>query len=125
MRKLFILGSTALLVMPMLVFSESGGGIVGIISIFNNILSMIIPVLVTLAVVYFIWGVIQYLLVGNEEKKKKAKEVIFSGLIGLFVIISFWGIIRVISNTINVGPERFNERAIPCIPNDEAGITCK
>ena len=124
MRKLFILGSTVLIVMPILVFSANGGGIVGIISIFNNILSMIIPVLVALAVVYFIWGVIQYLLVGNEEKKKKAKEVIFSGLIGLFVIISFWGIIRVISNTIDVGPERLNEKAIPCIPNEEAGISC-
>ncbi len=124
MRKLFILGSTVLIVMPILVFSANGGGIVGIISIFNNILSMIIPVLVALAVVYFIWGVIQYLLVGNEEKKKKAKEVIFSGLIGLFVIISFWGIIRVISNTIDVGPERLNEKAIPCVPNPGAGIIC-
>jgi len=124
MRKLFILGSAVLFVMPMLVFSANGDGILGIITIFSTILNRIIPVLITLAVIYFIWGVIQYLLVGNEEKKKKAKEVIFSGLIGLFVIISFWGIIRVISNTIDVGPERLNEKAIPCIPNEEAGISC-
>ena len=60
----------------------------------------------------------------NLLDKKKAKEVITSGLIGLFIIVSFWGIIKVVTDTFGVGPERLNERAIPCIPNQAAGIDC-
>lgn len=123
MRKSILLVGVIMSSMPLSVFAE-GDGIIGIITVFSKILGVLIPVLVSLAVVYFMWGVIQYLLVGNEEKKKKAKEVIISGLIGLFIIVSFWGIIKVISNTIDVGPERLNERAIPCVPNTAAGITC-
>jgi threonine/homoserine/homoserine lactone efflux protein len=93
-----------------------------IIATVNSILSWIIPVLITLAVIYFIWGVIQYLISGDEEKKKKARGMIISGLIGLFVIVAFWGIIRLITNTFQVGPEQLNKNAIPCIPGP--GVTC-
>ena len=124
MKKLIFIGSTLSFVTPLLVLAADDNGIIGLITIFSKILGVIMPVLVSLAVVYFIWGVIQYLLIGNEEKKKKAKEAIISGLIGLFVIVSFWGIIKVITNTTKIGPERLNEKAIPCVPNPSAGITC-
>ncbi len=93
-----------------------------IITRVNQILNLIIPVLITLAVVYFIWGVIQYTLSTDEEKKKKARGMIIQGLIGLFVIIAFWGIIRLITNTFGVGPEQINSNAIPCIPGP--GVPC-
>ena len=124
MKKLIFIGSGLSFITPLFALAADDNGIIGLITIFSKILGVVIPVLVSLAVVYFIWGVIQYLLMGNEEKKKKAKEAIISGLIGLFVIVSFWGIVKVITNTTNVGPERLNERAIPCVPNTAAGITC-
>ena len=97
-------------------FIASAATIQSILTVFNQILNYIIPILITLAVVYFIWGVIQYTLSTDEEKKKKARSMIIQGLIGLFVIISFWGIVRVISNTIGVGPTQIRDIDIPCIP---------
>lgn len=122
MKKLFFITSGLLAFVPLFVFA--GDGILGILSKLSKILSVVIPILISIATVYFIWGVIQYLIIGGEEKKKKAKEAIFSGLIGLFIIIAFWGIVNVIVNTLGVGPEKLNPGAIPCVPNEAADITC-
>lgn len=98
---------------PSLVFAAD---VFSILTKINQILGDIIPILITLAVVYFIWGVIQYTLSTDEEKKKKARSMIIQGLIGLFVIIAFWGIIRIISNTFGVGATQLQQNEIPCIP---------
>ncbi len=87
-----------------------------ILTVINQILATLIPILITLAVVYFIWGVIQYTVSTDEEAKKGARGKIINGLIGLFVIVAFWGIIRLITNTFGVGPTQLNQSSIPCIP---------
>ena len=93
-----------------------------ILTTINQILNTIIPILITLAVVYFIWGVISYITTSDEEARKKARAKIINGLIGLFVIVAFWGIIRLITNTFGVGPEQINSSVIPCIPGP--GVAC-
>lgn len=111
MKKIIFLGLAV--VLPSVALAADAFSIVGII---GQWLGYIIPILITLAVVYFIWGVIQYLIAGDEEKKKKATGMITAGLIGLFIIIAFWGIIRLVTNTFGVGPEQLNRNAIPCVP---------
>ncbi len=114
MKKIISLGAV-LGTFPLAVFAEDAFGIVYTLS--NLLNNWIIPLLITVAVVYFIWGVISYITAGDEEKKKTGKTKIINGLIGLFVIVAFWGIIRVFSSTFNVGPEQLNNNAIPCIPS--------
>jgi uncharacterized membrane protein len=119
MKKIISFGAVAGMIAPFAVFAADAASIITRV---NQILNLIIPVLITLAVVYFIWGVIQYTVSSDEEKKKKARGAIIQGLIGLFVIIAFWGIIRLITNTFGVGPEQINSNAIPCIPGP--GVIC-
>jgi hypothetical protein len=45
------------------------------------------------------------------------------GLIGLFVIVAFWGILNVLSRTIGVSNDR-TPQGLPCIPNPRLGIIC-
>ena len=53
-----------------------------------------------LATVSFIWGIIQYFLnAENEEKRKKGKQFMLWGIIALFVMVSVWGLVGVLSNT--------------------------
>lgn len=67
------------------------------------IIKTIVPLLFSLAIAGFIWGVIQYLInPESEEKKKKAREYIVWGIIGLFVMVSMWGLVGVLSNTFGV-----------------------
>ena len=93
-----------------------------VLTVINKILAFVIPILITLAVVYFIWGVIQFTVSTDEEAKKGARGKIINGLIGLFVIVAFWGIIRLVTNTFGVGSEQLNVDAIPCIPGP--GVVC-
>ena len=118
-KKLISFGAIVAVFAPMLAFAANA---FTIITTVNQILSLIIPILITVAVVYFIWGVISYLISGDEEKKKGARDAIVRGLIGLFVIVAFWGIIRLITNTFGVGPEQIDHNIIPCIPGP--GVPC-
>ncbi len=64
------------------------------------LIKTIIPFLFALATVAFIWGVIQYYLnPDNEEKRKKGKSFIIGGLIALFVMLSVWGIVKILTTT--------------------------
>lgn len=127
MKKIILLG-TVLGVTPLLASAVAFTGanastdIWSILSKLNQLLSSIIPVLITLAVVYFIWGVIQYTVSTDEEAKKGARGKIISGLIGLFIIIAFWGILSIITTTTGVGSQQLDATKIPCIPS--ATVDC-
>lgn len=98
-----------------------------VVGTLGSLLSFIIPILITLAVVYFVWGVIQYTVSTDEEAKKKAKSGIIQGLIGLFIILSFWGIVRVVQNTVGVAGVKLDSTDIPsapCFDNTGKVIIC-
>jgi len=110
--------------LPMVAFAATNATAFSILGTVARFLSYVIPVLVTFAVIYFIWTVIKYTMSGDDKAKADAKKNIVPALIGLFLIVSFWGILSLVTNTINVGPEQLNERDIPCVPNSAAGIEC-
>lgn len=60
----------------------------------------VVPLLVGVAVAAFIYGIIQYFLnPDNEEKHKAGKSFMVWGIISLFVMISFWGIVKIFQGT--------------------------
>ncbi len=61
------------------------------------ILNKIIPAIMTLGVLYLVWGIVQYLILGDtEEAKKKGRDKIIYGIIGLALIVSLWGIVSMV-----------------------------
>lgn len=82
----------------------------------------IIPLLITLGVVYFIWGVVQFISSKADDAKKEGRAKMMNGLVGLFVIIAFWGIVALVTTTFKVGPTQITEEQIPCIPGP--GVIC-
>jgi len=76
----------------------------GIFNFFScTLIKSIVPFLFSLATVAFIWGIIQYFLnPENEENRKKGKSFMLWGIIALFVMISMWGLVGVLSNTFGV-----------------------
>ena len=56
----------------------------------------------------FVWGVVQYVISGaSEEQKDKGKQYMIWGLIALTVMVSVWGIVKIVGNTFGI------EYAIP------------
>ena len=70
-----------------------------IITKISNLLGAVLPVLVALGVIYFVWGVVQYFIRDSEEAKEKGKDRIIYGIIGLVVIVGMWGLVRIVTNT--------------------------
>jgi len=67
----------------------------------SGLVADIIILLMMVAVVVFIWGVVRFIAAGgSSEKIKTAKGLIIWGLVGLFVLFSFLGIIKILQNTV-------------------------
>ena len=64
----------------------------------------VIPVLFSLALVVFIWGVIQYIMGANDQtKREEGRKFIIWGIIGLLVITAIWGIVGILGATVGTG----------------------
>ena len=74
----------------------------GFICKIQEILNSIIPVLIALGVLYLVWGIVRYVIGDSEEAKKKGRDRIIFGLIGLAVIIGIWGLVFIITNTFGI-----------------------
>jgi len=65
------------------------------------------PIVVALALIFFFYGLTKYILnASDEEKKKEGRSIMIWGIIALFVIVSVWGLVRVIGNTFNIDREQ-------------------
>lgn len=63
----------------------------------------IIPLIFALALAVFLWGVMKFIATSDPAKRKEGKNFIIGGLIGLFVMTSLWGIIKIVGNTLGTG----------------------
>jgi hypothetical protein len=72
-------------------------------AIYREILNPIIAFLFALALVLFIYGIVEFLWSGdnNEEKRTEGKKHLLWGVVGMFIMFSVYGILHLICNTIN------------------------
>lgn len=90
-----------------------------------SVLSMVVPIVLVLALIYFIWNVIQYVTSKDEEERGAAKSAMIYGLIGFFVVLSVWGLVNLIG--IVTGVKTGGSVPAPCIPGwvtDVQGQCC-
>jgi hypothetical protein len=74
-------------------------------SIFQNFVSPVIALLFALAVLLFLWGIAEFIRdAGSEDGRTKGKQNMIWGIVGIFIMVSVFGIIRVIENTIGTNP---------------------
>lgn len=67
---------------------------------FTIFLRILVPLIIGMAVVIFLYGLMMYMTnIGDETKRKESIQYITSGLIGLFVMISIWGIVIIMTRT--------------------------
>ena len=73
----------------------------GIISVINGIL---VPVLIAIAFITFLWGVYKYFILGATEEKSRTdgKQFVLWGIIGFVVILSVWALVTIVKDTFNL-----------------------
>jgi len=115
--KKFIIGSsiaTTLAGFAQLAFAQGGqivniaaksstldtSGVGGFIIQVNRVINYIVPFLVGLAVLVVIYGVFSFISnAADEEARASAKQFIIWGVIGIFIMLSVWGLVSILENT--------------------------
>ncbi len=66
----------------------------------TSIGNVVIQILIAFAVVYIIFNVIRYIMSANDPAKRKEIGLgILYGIVGLFVILSIWGLVAILTNS--------------------------
>ena len=69
--------------------------------IINVIVYPVIQLLFGAAVVVFVYGVLQFVIHSDDaDARKKGKLTSTWGAVGIFIMVSAWGIIYLVSNTV-------------------------
>lgn len=94
---------TAIFVAGLPSFALAQANAFGILGTISNLMRIVIPLLITAALIYFIFGVIKYVIAKTGDDKSEARDIVVRGVIGLFVILSIWGLVGIIQSTFNIG----------------------
>lgn len=99
MKKISTL-SALLLAMPFVASAQTFGSILGVI---NTLVNQLIPLTMALALLAFFWGLVRYIWnSSSEEAKQEGKNIMIAGIVGLFVMVSIWGLVGIIAQTFGV-----------------------
>lgn len=98
MRRIIGVAAVGSLFLPLL---ASAATLLDTLALANTFLNAAIGLFITLAIVIFFWGLIKY-LVEVGEKKAEGLQIMFYGVVAIFVMVSIWGIIRLLQNTFKV-----------------------
>lgn len=79
-------------------------GIAGVVGCLLGVMNNALYLIMAAAVLYVVWGAFQLM---KEEKREEAKNTVLYGIIGLFVMISIWGLVNILDRTFNLtGPAK-------------------
>ncbi|MFA5831711.1 MAG: hypothetical protein WC878_07860 [Candidatus Paceibacterota bacterium] len=85
---------------PSFAFAE-GGSLSALVPKIGDIVNQLIPILSSVVVLVFFYGLIKYVLsAGDDDASKKARGYMIRGILGMFVLVTIWGIIGFMQNTI-------------------------
>ena len=66
-----------------------------------KIIGAIVPIIGALLLIYFFWGIAQYISAGgDDEKRTAARNMMIYAVIGMFVAFSIFGLVRLIGNSV-------------------------
>jgi hypothetical protein len=104
-----VLKIIALLLFPAITMAQTLGDMLGL---FTRIINALMPFIVALAVLFFMWGVFQFIKsAGNEDERNEGRNRMIYGIIGIFVMVSVWGFVNLLDQTF-----RLDSNYIPPLP---------
>jgi Type IV secretion system pilin len=70
-----------------------------LVGMFIGMIQTLVPLIVGLTLLYFIWGIFQLVRSNSEDARKEAIGVITYGIVSLFVMVSVWGLVGILTST--------------------------
>lgn len=108
-------GAIALAFAPALVFAQNFGtnGFFGLLDAANTLINRLIPFIIALTVLVFLWGVFKFVIANDAEKRKEARGYMVWGIVSLFIMVSVWGLVNILVRTFSLNT---NAPALPQVP---------
>ena len=77
-------------------------GFEGAVLVIKNAINVVLPIIISLGVLYFVWGVFQYVRTDDSSKQAEARSYIIWSIIFITVMVSVWGLVNIITTTFNL-----------------------
>src|SRR3989344_854198 len=120
-RNLFLFIGLALLALPRKAGAQPEN-LRDLVEVFLDILNSAVALIVALAVVVFIWGILKYITAGeSEEKIREGRNYIIYGIIGIFVMVSVWGLVELLTGTFLLDNSSLPSPIIPNLGGSGSG----
>lgn len=95
--------SFVMLCVPLLTHAQNFAYVYIVLSSVSNVLFMLLPVLVGIALAVFVWGMVVFIAQsGSDQAREVGKQRMIWGLVGLFIIISVWGVVLLLQELTGV-----------------------
>lgn len=91
------------------VTSPNLGYFTGIVVQLAQIINLLIPLLIAVALLVFFYGLITYI---RKPEHKEGRKVMVAGLVALFVMVSVWGIIKLAQTVLGVQGNNANTQQL-------------
>lgn len=80
----------------------------------NGLLNILSSFFIALAVIYFLYGVLKFILAADdEEKRKDGRSMMFYGIIAIAIMVSVWALVRILVNTLGGSTQPIPGPALP------------
>lgn len=99
---LFTIALTALMVIPAVALAQNFTYVNNWLNQALYWLRLSITVLMIAMTVYFLWGVLQFIMEKDPGKAIEKRKIMWNGLLGLFISVAVWGIIRIAGSVFGV-----------------------
>ena len=92
-----------LVLTPALASAQNLGNIENLMSSVGRLVDLALPIVVSLALLAFFWGLAKFIFAaGDEESKADGKKIMIWGVVALFVMVSVWGLVGFIGGAFGI-----------------------
>ena len=99
-----IFASALALALPLVTFATEGSsdGIRHLLGIASGVIQALIPIVIGVGVIVFLWGVLKYVLQSSDAGKAEGRQFMLWGIIALFVMVSVWGLVNILRDSLGL-----------------------
>ncbi|MFA6338728.1 MAG: hypothetical protein WCW87_01575 [Candidatus Paceibacterota bacterium] len=75
----------------------------GLTDLIQSMLEMVVPIIIGTAVLFFLYGIFKSMTATGEDAKSEGRTLMLYGIVALFVMVSVWGLVRLLTDTFGWG----------------------
>ena len=82
----------------------------------KNLLDLAVPIMITICLLYFIYGLSQFILSSeSDDSRTEGRNRMIHGVVALFAIVAVWGLVGVVARSFQIGGGSLQGGDIPLV----------